>query len=100
MVLKHALRNHTYGIAIVVVIGLVILGFGWRLIKLVSAPLMGFTEIGIIGAIDSFFGVIFGVMEGLLIVFVAYKILQAAGFITDVDGMISDIKAALYSIYN
>lgn len=100
LVLKHAIGNRTYGTAIVVVIGLVILGFGWRLIRLVSGPLIGFTEIGIIRAIDVFFGVIFGAAEGVLIVFVAYKILQAAGLITDIDGIIQTVKDSLSSIYN
>lgn len=79
ILLKRALENHTYQTVGVLAGALIILGTGWRFIKLVTSPLSGFKEIGIVRALDAILGAAAGAVEGVAVVWIVLKILDIAG---------------------
>lgn len=81
ILLKRAVSEHTYATVIVVAGALVILGTGWRFVKLVTSPLSGFKEIGLVRATDSLLGAVAGIAEGAALIYIALKILEIAGFL-------------------
>jgi len=72
--LKHAVSDHTYGTVLVVGSALVVLGMGWRLIKLILSPLSGFKELKTVRTIDRLLGAVIGAAEGVTLLWIALKI--------------------------
>ena len=83
LLLRNAMKDHTYGSVVVIGGALVILATGWKLVRLILSPLAGFRELGIVKAVDSFFGGIAGVIEGGALIWVAWKILILMELIPD-----------------
>lgn len=81
LLLKRAIGDHTYATVIVVAGALVILGIGWRFIKLISSPLSGFKELGFVRVIDSFLGGIIGLAEGTAAVWIILFVLEKMNII-------------------
>lgn len=75
LLLKKAMNDHTFGSVVVIGGALVILGTGWKFLKIILSPLSGFKELGIVRAVDGFLGAIAGAVESAAIIFVVYKIL-------------------------
>lgn len=74
LVLRNAVKDHTYGSVIVIGAALVILATGWKLVKLILSPLSGFKEIRLVKTVDSLLGAAVGALEGCAFIWVAIKI--------------------------
>lgn len=77
ILLRGAVKEHTYGTVAVAAGALVILGTGWRFIRLIISPLSGFKELGIVRAADSFLGAVTGLVEGVVLVWLILRGLEA-----------------------
>ena len=76
LLLKRSVQNHAFASVIVVGGALIILGTGWRIIRLILSPLKGFREIGVVRGIDGLLGAVAGILEGGAFFWVAMKIYE------------------------
>lgn len=80
LLLYSSLKGKTYGTVIVVGSALVLIGIAYKFIRLVIHLLQGISNIGIVGILDRMIGALFGVVEALIIIFFAYKLLAYLGY--------------------
>jgi len=83
LLLRNAVKDHTYSSVVVIGGALVILAVGWKLVKLILSPLSGFKELGIVRAVDSVLGAVAGIIEGGALIWIAWKILILMELIPD-----------------
>ena len=76
LALRGAFKDHQYGSAIVIAGAIVILSLGWKFIRMVLGLLSGFTELPIIGTLDSLLGAVAGALECAGVIWIIYKIYE------------------------
>lgn len=76
LMLKRSMQNHSYATVIVVGGALVIIGTGWKLIRLIISPLKGFKKLGLVRTVDSILGAVAGVVEGGAFYWIAMKLYE------------------------
>ena len=74
LALRGAVKDHQYGSAIVIIGAIVILSLGWKFIRMVLGLLSGFTELPVIGTLDSLLGAVAGALECAGIIWMIVKI--------------------------
>lgn len=83
LLLRNAVKDHTYASVIVIGGALVILAVGWKLTRLILSPLSGFKELKVVRAVDCFLGALAGAVEGGALIWAAWKILILMELIPD-----------------
>ena len=76
LILKSAVSEHTYGTAIVVAGGIVILSAGWKLARMIMGLLSGIKELPLIGFADRLLGAALGAVECVAIIWIVFKIYE------------------------
>ena len=76
LMLKRSMQNHSYATVIVVGGALVIIGTGWKLIRLIISPLKGFKKLGLVRTVNSILGAVAGVVEGGAFYWIAMKLYE------------------------
>lgn len=61
------------------IVGLIVLGIAFKVCSLIFKPILGLSNICIIGGLDKFLGVIMGVVEALVLSCVIYFVLDHIG---------------------
>ena len=61
------------------ILGLILLGIAFKLCSLIFSPILGLSNIGIIGGLDKMLGVIMGAAEALVLSGVIYFVLDRLG---------------------